>query len=169
MSGTQRVETWVDEVAGLTQPAKVAWADGSKAEYDRLIDDMLRDGTLLPLNSRTYPNCYLHRSHPSDVARTQQLTFICTRTREVAGPTVPRETADKIFRAARKLGYDLRKLKIGKRMQYRKETLEEVLGKIVENEPWSRPEIVKYLKESLALVDRVHKRVFHDEFGAEGK
>ena len=87
--------------------------------------------------------------------------------REVAGPAVPRDTADKIFRAARKLGYDLRKLKIGKRMQYRKETLEEVLGKIVENEPWGRAEIVKYLKESLALVDRVHKRVFKDEFGAE--
>ncbi|HEX7788409.1 MAG TPA: phosphoenolpyruvate carboxykinase domain-containing protein, partial [Methylomirabilota bacterium] len=87
MSGTQRVETWVDEVASLTQPAKVAWTDGSKAEYDRLIDDMLGDGTLLPLNSRTYPSCYLHRSHPSDVARTEQLTFICTRTREDAGPT----------------------------------------------------------------------------------
>ncbi len=40
---------------------------------------MLRDGTLLPLNPRTYPNSYLHRSHPSDVARTEQLTFICTR------------------------------------------------------------------------------------------
>src|SRR4029450_14075366 len=87
MSGTQRVEAWVEEVAGLTEPAKIAWADGSKAEYDRLIDDMLRDGTLLPLNSRTYPNCYLHRSHPSDVARTEQLTFICPRARDDAGPT----------------------------------------------------------------------------------
>jgi len=84
MSLTSQVEKWVDEVAELTEPAKVAWADGSKAEYERLIADMLRDGTLLPLNSRTYPNCYLHRSHPSDVARTEQLTFICTRTREEA-------------------------------------------------------------------------------------
>ena len=87
MSLTSQVEKWVDEVAALTGPAKIAWADGSKAEYDRLVDDMLRDGTLLPLNSRTYPNCYLHRSHPSDVARTEQLTFICTPTREEAGPT----------------------------------------------------------------------------------
>ena len=87
MSLTSLVEKWVDEVAELTEPAKVAWADGSKAEYERLIADMLRDGTLLPLNSRTYPNCYLHRSHPTDVARTEQLTFICTRTREEAGPT----------------------------------------------------------------------------------
>ena len=87
MSRTSRVEGWVDEVAALTSPAKVSWADGSKAEYDRLVDDMLRDGTLLPLNSRTYPNCYLHRSDPSDVARTEQLTFICTRAKEDAGPT----------------------------------------------------------------------------------
>ena len=87
MSLTSQVEKWVDEVAGLTRPAKVRWADGSKAEYDRLIGDMLQDGTLLPLNPRTYPGCYLHRSHPSDVARTEQLTFICTRTREEAGPT----------------------------------------------------------------------------------
>jgi phosphoenolpyruvate carboxykinase (GTP) len=100
MGGTQRVETWVDEVSNLTQPAKIAWADGSKAEYDGLIDEMLRDGTLLPLNSRTYPNCYLHRSHPSDVARTEQLTFICTPEREDAGPTnnwmAPAEGKDKV-------------------------------------------------------------------------
>ena len=86
MSLTSQVEKWVDEVAALTGPGKIAWADGSKAEYDRLVDDMLRDGTLLPLNSRTYPNCYLHRSNPSDVARTEQLTFICTPTRGRPGP-----------------------------------------------------------------------------------
>src|SRR6185295_13123908 len=70
-----------------TGPARIAWADGSKAEYDRLIEDMLRDGTLLGLNQRTYPNCYLHRSHPSDVARTEQLTYICSRDQDDAGPT----------------------------------------------------------------------------------
>ena len=48
---------------------------------------MLRDGTLLSLNPRTYPNSYLHRSHPSDVARTEQLTFISTREQDDAGPT----------------------------------------------------------------------------------
>ena len=87
MSLTSQVEKWVDEVAELTRPAKVAWADGSKTEYERLISDMLRDATLLPLNETTYPNCYLHRSDPSDVARTEQLTFICTRSRDEAGPT----------------------------------------------------------------------------------
>ena len=87
MSASNVAERWVDETAGMTRPSNVVWCDGSKQEYDRLIEMMLRDGTLLPLNPRTYPNCYLHRSHPSDVARTEQLTFICTRAREDAGPT----------------------------------------------------------------------------------
>ena len=80
---------------------------------------------------------------------------------------VPREVQDKIYKTARKLGYDFRKLKIGKRMQYRKEMLDEVLEKIGEHPSWSRSEILKYLKESRALVDRVHKRVFREEFGEE--
>jgi phosphoenolpyruvate carboxykinase (GTP) len=87
MSVTSVVERWVNETAALTRPAQVVWCDGSKTEYDSLIEAMLRDGTLLPLNERTYPNCYLHRSHPQDVARTEQLTYICTREREDAGPT----------------------------------------------------------------------------------
>ena len=87
MSVTGVAERWVDEVAGLTQPARVVWCDGSKPEYDALIQAMLGDGTLLPLNPRTYPDSYLHRSNPTDVARTEQLTFISTREREDAGPT----------------------------------------------------------------------------------
>src|SRR5499426_4625264 len=87
MSVSSVAERWVEEVAGLTQPARVVWCDGSKPEYDTLIEAMLGDGTLLSLNPRTYPNSYLHRSHPSDVARTEQLTFISTREREDAGPT----------------------------------------------------------------------------------
>ena len=80
MSVTSVAQKWVSEAAGLTQPSRVVWCDGSKAEYDSLIEAMLQDGTLLPLNpqhvSRTATS---HRSHPSDVARTEQLTFICTR------------------------------------------------------------------------------------------
>jgi len=87
MSVTSVVEKWVDEAASLTQPERTVWCDGSKAEYDGLIEAMLRDGTLLALNSRTYPSCYLHRSHPQDVARTEQLTYICSRERDGAGPT----------------------------------------------------------------------------------
>src|SRR4029078_4652997 len=81
--------------------------------------------------------------------------------------SVTRETQDRIYKTARKLGYDFRKLKIGKRMQYRKEMLDEVLEKLCEHPQRSRSEILKYLKESRALVDRVHKRVFREEFGDE--
>ena len=87
MSVTSVAEKWVDEAAALTRPSTVVWCDGSQPEYDALVEAMLRDGTLLSLNPRTYPHCYLHRSHPQDVARTEQLTFICTREREDAGPT----------------------------------------------------------------------------------
>jgi phosphoenolpyruvate carboxykinase (GTP) len=87
MSVTSVAEKWVDEAAALTRPSTVVWCDGSKAEYDSLVEAMLRDETLLPLNPRTYPSCYLHRSHPQDVARTEQLTFTCTREREDTGPT----------------------------------------------------------------------------------
>ena len=72
---TSVAEKWVEEAAGLTRPSRVVWSDGSKAEYDALIEAMLRDGTLLALNPRSYPNCYLHRSHPSDVARTKRSTI----------------------------------------------------------------------------------------------
>jgi phosphoenolpyruvate carboxykinase (GTP) len=87
MGNTSVVEKWVDEAAALTKPTKVTWADGSKQEYDRLVESMLRDSTLLELNQKTYPGCYLHRSHPQDVARTEQLTFICTRDKDDAGPS----------------------------------------------------------------------------------
>jgi phosphoenolpyruvate carboxykinase (GTP) len=87
MSVTDVAEKWVEEAAAMTQPSRVVWCDGSKAEYDSLIESMLRDGTLIGLNQRTYPNCYLHRSHPQDVARTEQLTFICSRNQDDAGPT----------------------------------------------------------------------------------
>jgi phosphoenolpyruvate carboxykinase (GTP) len=87
MSMTSAAEKWVADAASLTRPSRVVWCDGSKTEYDGLIEAMLRDGTLTALNQQTYPNCYLHRSHPQDVARTEQLTFICTRERDDAGPT----------------------------------------------------------------------------------
>ena len=81
------VEQWVNETAKMTRPQRVIWCDGSQAEYDGLIGRMLDDGTLMRLNQEAYPGCYLHRSHPSDVARTEHLTFICSRERDNAGPT----------------------------------------------------------------------------------
>ncbi|HLY09568.1 MAG TPA: hypothetical protein VKW04_09720 [Planctomycetota bacterium] len=87
--------------------------------------------------------------------------------KEQPGTVLDRAELDKVYKTARKLGYDFRKLKIGKRMQYRKEMLDEVLEKIGEHPEWTRADILKYLKESRALVDRVHKRVFREEFGGD--
>jgi phosphoenolpyruvate carboxykinase (GTP) len=84
---TSSVEEWVDEVSRTTRPEKVVWCDGSDAENDRLIDQMVSDGTLIGLNSKLLPNSYLHRSNPQDVARTEHLTFICSEKAEDAGPT----------------------------------------------------------------------------------
>jgi phosphoenolpyruvate carboxykinase (GTP) len=80
-------ERWVDEVARTTKPARVVWCDGSDGENQRLIDEMVADATLQSLDPQAAPGSYLHRSHPSDVARTEHLTFICSRERVDAGPT----------------------------------------------------------------------------------
>ncbi len=80
------LQDWVDQVAKLTQPEDIHWCNGSEAEYKRLINQMCRSGDLLPLNKDNYPNCYLHRSDPSDVARVEHLTYICTRSKADAGP-----------------------------------------------------------------------------------
>ena len=78
---------WVAECAALTQPDRVHWCDGSDAEYDRLVREMLADGTLHELDQKRHPGCYLHRSDPNDVARVENLTFICTPDEADAGPT----------------------------------------------------------------------------------
>jgi phosphoenolpyruvate carboxykinase (GTP) len=80
------LQQWVDEIAALTQPANIHWCTGTDEEYQQLIDLMVRDGTLSPLNQETYPNCYLHLSDPTDVARVEHLTFVCTAEQEDAGP-----------------------------------------------------------------------------------
>lgn len=82
----QALQKWVDEVARLTTPAKIHWCDGSDEEYEMLINKQLADSSMVALNQTTYPNCYLHRSDPNDVARTEHLTFVCTKNKEDAGP-----------------------------------------------------------------------------------
>jgi phosphoenolpyruvate carboxykinase (GTP) len=81
------LENWVEETARLTKPAQVVYCDGSEAENQRILVEMLRDAESEALNSKTYPNCYLHRSSPNDVARTEHLTYICTPEKDDAGPT----------------------------------------------------------------------------------
>jgi phosphoenolpyruvate carboxykinase (GTP) len=80
-------EAWVDAVARQTRPERIVWCDGSSEENARLVEQMLGDGTLIALNERDAPGCMLHRSHPTDVARTEHLTFIASRTKDGAGPT----------------------------------------------------------------------------------
>ena len=77
---------WVESVAALTKPASIHWCDGTDAEYRKLLDLMVASGDLLPLNPKTAPNSYLHRSDPTDVARVEHLTFVCTPARDSAGP-----------------------------------------------------------------------------------
>ncbi len=81
------VTQWVDEVVRLCRPKQVVWVDGSEAERERLLETAIRSGDLIPLNQDKLPGCYLHRSAPNDVARTEDLTFICSRERDDAGPT----------------------------------------------------------------------------------
>ncbi len=80
------LQQWIDEVAALTKPDKIHWCDGSEAEYNKLVEQMLATGDLLKLRAATYPHCYLHRSDPSDVARVEHLTFVCSENEEDAGP-----------------------------------------------------------------------------------
>jgi phosphoenolpyruvate carboxykinase (GTP) len=77
---------WVEETARLCQPERIVWCDGSEQESQTLCDLMVRSGTLIRLNEKLRPGCYLARSHPSDVARVEDRTFICTQTKDGAGP-----------------------------------------------------------------------------------
>ena len=85
-SALAALNDWVAEVAALTRPDAIHWCDGSDAEYQRLLEAMQADGTLLQLNQDTHPGCWLHRSDPDDVARVEHLTFVCTTERDDAGP-----------------------------------------------------------------------------------
>jgi len=98
--GTQQLNNrhiteWVTAQAALCQPDRIFWCDGSVEEKDALTRAAVDAGVLIALNQQKLPGCYLHRSHPNDVARVEQCTFICTPTRDEAGPTnnwqAPRE------------------------------------------------------------------------------
>ena len=81
------VRQWVQECVRLCQPDEVVWCDGSLEERQGLLRRGVREGSLIELNQQKLPGCYLHRSNPNDVARSEQLTFICAPSQELAGPT----------------------------------------------------------------------------------
>jgi len=87
LTRNQNLLKWVEEVKALCKPDNVYWANGSKEEYDRMIQICVDAGLATPLNPEKRPGCYLFRSHPSDVARAEARTFIACKNREDAGPT----------------------------------------------------------------------------------
>ena len=82
-----RLLDWVKEIVALTKPKQLYWCDGSQAEYDQLCEQMVTQGTLKRLNPKKRPRSFLAWSHPNDVARVEERTFICSATQEEAGPT----------------------------------------------------------------------------------
>jgi phosphoenolpyruvate carboxykinase (GTP) len=86
-TGSPTVQRWIDECIELCRPLRVHVCTGTRDERRRLIDEGVRTGVFIRLNQEKRPGCYLHRSNPNDVARTEQRTFICTPSRDMCGPT----------------------------------------------------------------------------------
>jgi phosphoenolpyruvate carboxykinase (GTP) len=86
LAGNKHLLRWVEKMAKLTRAATIHWVDGTQAEYDLLCGQMVERGTFLKLNQKLWPNCYYARSDASDVARVEDRTFICSLSKDAAGP-----------------------------------------------------------------------------------
>src|SRR4051812_1871244 len=87
LSTNTHLVRWVEKMVELCKPSAIHWVDGSQAEYDRLCAGMVASGTFTQLNQDLWPGCYLARSDASDVARVEDRTFICSLSKDAAGPT----------------------------------------------------------------------------------
>lgn len=87
MTDNKSILEWVDEIKQIVTPDKIIWIDGSEEQLENLRQEACKTGEMIKLNSEKLPGCYLHRTNPNDVARTESRTFICTKTRDEAGPT----------------------------------------------------------------------------------
>ncbi len=87
MSEHRELLEWIDECAKLCEPDRIVWIDGSEEEKERLTQEALTTGELLPMDQEKWPGCVYHRTAVNDVARTEDLTFICTTLQDDAGPT----------------------------------------------------------------------------------
>jgi phosphoenolpyruvate carboxykinase (GTP) len=87
LSQNRHLLRWIDKMADLTKPAAIHWVDGSQEENDRLCAEMVTSGTMIKLNQDLWPGCYYARSTPDDVARVEDRTFICSLSKDNAGPT----------------------------------------------------------------------------------
>lgn len=104
MTNNKTVLKWLDEVKELVNPDKVVWIDGSEEQLEALRKEAVESGEMIKLNEEKLPGCYLHRTLPNDVARVEDRTFICAKTKEEAGPTNnwcdPQEMYTKLYNIA---------------------------------------------------------------------